>query len=344
MIAGIASHLAKPRGVAYVPPGDEERFIGPLPIEELTGVGHKTARQFHDMNIRTVEQLRIVPRETLRALLGLRGEAIYERCRGRDVSGKIYAPPPDEDCGATRTGASKPPNEQVGSPHHNHRPPPLGFARGGERVEPRSISRETTFHHSQCDGAQIRGMLFYLLERSTRAARKADLLAGCVEVSIRYDDWKSDVARRKLDEPTDADDVIFVTALELLDRLHKRRVALRHIGLTLSNLTHRDGQGKLFETNELSPKWHARTGHESHGRLARVNNNNNNNNNNKNNTRGETPLALTGKMPVPLYDTLDAIRDRFGHAAVVVGKSIELLGHLEQNDYGFVLRTPSLTK
>ena len=45
-----------------------------------------------------------------------------------------------------------------------------------------------------------------------------------------------------------------------------------------------------------------------------------------------------------LYAAIDSIRDRWGHAAVVTGRSIELLGHMQQNDYGFVLRTPSLTK
>jgi hypothetical protein len=48
--------------------------------------------------------------------------------------------------------------------------------------------------------------------------------------------------------------------------------------------------------------------------------------------------------PPELYRALDTIRDRWGHAAVVKGESIHLLGELEQNDYGFVLRTPSLTK
>ncbi len=45
-----------------------------------------------------------------------------------------------------------------------------------------------------------------------------------------------------------------------------------------------------------------------------------------------------------MYRAVDAVRDRFGHAALVTGDSIHLLGRLEQNDYGFVLRTPSLTK
>lgn len=45
-----------------------------------------------------------------------------------------------------------------------------------------------------------------------------------------------------------------------------------------------------------------------------------------------------------LYASLDRVRDRFGHSAVVAGKSISLMGRLEQDGYGFVLRTPSLTK
>ena len=45
-----------------------------------------------------------------------------------------------------------------------------------------------------------------------------------------------------------------------------------------------------------------------------------------------------------LTRAVDTIRDRWGHAAVVTGRSIALMGKLDQNDYGFILRTPSLTK
>ncbi len=45
-----------------------------------------------------------------------------------------------------------------------------------------------------------------------------------------------------------------------------------------------------------------------------------------------------------LYRSLDRVRSRFGHAAVVAGPSVRLLGKLEQDRNGFVLRTPSLTK
>jgi DNA polymerase-4 len=47
---------------------------------------------------------------------------------------------------------------------------------------------------------------------------------------------------------------------------------------------------------------------------------------------------------VRLHAALDEIRDRYGHAAVVAGPSIELLGRMPQNSRGYVLRCPSLTK
>jgi DNA polymerase-4 len=45
-----------------------------------------------------------------------------------------------------------------------------------------------------------------------------------------------------------------------------------------------------------------------------------------------------------LVEGIDAVRDRYGHAVVVSGRSLHLLGTLAQDRYGFVLRTPSLTK
>jgi DNA polymerase-4 len=45
-----------------------------------------------------------------------------------------------------------------------------------------------------------------------------------------------------------------------------------------------------------------------------------------------------------LYRSLDHVRSRFGHSAVVAGPSVRWLGKLEQDRNGYVLRTPSLTK
>jgi DNA polymerase-4 len=72
-------------------------------------------------------------------------------------------------------------------------------------------------------------------------------------------------------------------------------------------------------------------------------------------------VALTGLVPVrdiqqvlypdrdhdrfgTLYGTLDEIRSRFGHSSVIAGRSINLINRLERDSYGYILRTPSLTK
>jgi hypothetical protein len=41
---------------------------------------------------------------------------------------------------------------------------------------------------------------------------------------------------------------------------------------------------------------------------------------------------------------LDRVRDRFGFASIMGGPSLELSGTLPRDAYGYVLRTPSLTK
>lgn len=45
-----------------------------------------------------------------------------------------------------------------------------------------------------------------------------------------------------------------------------------------------------------------------------------------------------------LHNALDTIRLKFGHSSVITGKSINLIDVLERDTYGYILRTPSLTK
>jgi DNA polymerase-4 len=45
-----------------------------------------------------------------------------------------------------------------------------------------------------------------------------------------------------------------------------------------------------------------------------------------------------------LYRALDNIRSKYGHSSVIAGRSINLINQLERDSYGYILRTPSLTK
>jgi len=45
-----------------------------------------------------------------------------------------------------------------------------------------------------------------------------------------------------------------------------------------------------------------------------------------------------------LCDALDVVRGHYGHGAIVSGRALHLQDHTRRDRYGFVLRTPSLTK
>lgn len=45
-----------------------------------------------------------------------------------------------------------------------------------------------------------------------------------------------------------------------------------------------------------------------------------------------------------LYRGIDSVRERFGFSSLFVGRAVELVTHLERDENGFILRTPSLTQ
>jgi DNA polymerase-4 len=255
MVSKLAAKSVKPDGLRRIPEGEEEAFLLPLPIEKIPGMGPKTAALFHDMNIRTVRELREVPRATLEAMLGKVGAALYERARGQD-SRVVH-----------------------------------------EREVPRQVSRETTLEQPTADRAWLEGMLFYLVDRAIRSIRQQGLRTRTMRVHLRYSDGDQNEASVSF-PPTAYDQDLQPLARRLLWRLYTRRVAIRHLGAAFSNFSVEGGQLELFADEALAR----------------------------------------------FHRAVDAVRDRYGHGAIVAGRAIELLGKLPKDAYGYILRTPSLTK
>ncbi len=87
LVAKLASDAAKPGGLRVVPPEEVQNFLDPLPVEDLWGVGPKTAARLREKGVRTVRDLREVPLGLLRSWFGPKGgEGLWQLARGIDES------------------------------------------------------------------------------------------------------------------------------------------------------------------------------------------------------------------------------------------------------------------
>lgn len=65
--AKVASDYRKPDGFTYVPSGVEKKFLAPLPLKELPGIGRKMEEYFHRLGVRTLGELAAVHRKNIEA-------------------------------------------------------------------------------------------------------------------------------------------------------------------------------------------------------------------------------------------------------------------------------------
>jgi DNA polymerase-4 len=85
LVAKVASDQAKPRGLVWVAPGMEARFLAPLSIRKIPGIGEVTERALRALGIETVEQLASYSQEKLEKIFGQWGDALYRKARGGDA-------------------------------------------------------------------------------------------------------------------------------------------------------------------------------------------------------------------------------------------------------------------
>jgi DNA polymerase IV len=84
LVAKVASDQGKPRGLVWVPAGSEERFLAPLPVRKIPGIGKVTERALLALGIEIVEQIAAQPQEKLEKIFGQWGTALYRKARGGD--------------------------------------------------------------------------------------------------------------------------------------------------------------------------------------------------------------------------------------------------------------------
>jgi len=83
-LAKLASDADKPRGFVSVPRDQVRRFLDPMPLRSLWGIGRKTEPKLRALGILTIGQLRTADPQVLRTALGNRTGHFLKLARGED--------------------------------------------------------------------------------------------------------------------------------------------------------------------------------------------------------------------------------------------------------------------
>jgi DNA polymerase-4 len=212
LVAKISSDQAKPNGILWVVPGTEARFLAPLDIRKVPGVGKATEKALHDCGIRKVGDLAALDNAFLEERFGEWGLALAGKARGLDAG---------------------------------------GWYRGevGDELAAKSISHEHTYNEDTADDGVLESTLARLSEMVGRRLREADLHARTVQLKLRYSDFTTITRAHTLDHPTQLDTEIFNQARALFRRNRKPGSTIRLLGVHVSGFQNLAGQLNLLESD-----------------------------------------------------------------------------------------------
>lgn len=220
LIAKVASDVDKPDGLTVVAPGDEARFLAPMPIERLWGVGPKTAASFRRRGLTTIGSLQAWwPADRPLA-------ALPDRMRVRGLPVELY-------------------RRAFGIDDR-----PVSTDRRAK-----SISSEHTFGEDHPLDDTVRTRLRAEAEAVARRLRAAGWRSRTVQLKLRTDRRGDDGRHRTITRahtvaaPTDDAMTLYHVALALAERLDLGDERIRLVGLGASGLS-RDHQAGLFDDDD----------------------------------------------------------------------------------------------
>jgi len=176
-LAKMASDMKKPMGITILRKRDLQNKLWPLPIEEMYGVGDKTAEKLRRIKVETIGDLAVHSVLELKRLLGINGERLQNRANGEDQR------PVDPD-----------------AVH-----------------EFKSIGTSTTLPEDTTDDQEVRSVLRRLTHKVEARMKNKKVLAQNVQLMIRYHDRKTVTRSRQLKEFIQSAEDLFQVSLQLFD-------------------------------------------------------------------------------------------------------------------------------
>lgn len=152
--------------------------------------------------------------------------------------------------------------------------------------ETKSVSNERTFGEDLTDRAEIVSAIKHIASVVGRRLRKKGLRGHTVTLKVKYDASHARTAQRALDSPTNDEHVFGAAAAELLDELWHDGVSVRLLGVGISGFD----ETKTEQMSLFSPD-----------------------------EASERDRSALGR-------TTDAVRERFGDAALGYGRDLRFIG------------------
>jgi DNA polymerase IV len=120
---------------------------------------------------------------------------------------------------------------------------------------PKSVSRETTIEGGTIDTEFLGGLIEYLCERIGSTLREYTKQARTIGLRVRYVDSFSEHQSVRLTRPTNDERELLAAAMKLFGKLFTRRVAVRLVGVSVTNLEPDRRQNELFDT-DANRRWY----------------------------------------------------------------------------------------
>jgi DNA polymerase IV len=217
LIAKVSSGQAKPNGVLLIVTGEEAKFLAPLDVREIPGVGKVMEKHLHALGIQKVGDLARLEESELEERFGKWGLALAGKSRGEDAGGWF-----DSEVGADTAA--------------------------------KSISHEHTYNEDTADANQLEATLMRLSEMVGRRLREANFYARTLQLKLRYKDFTTITRAYTLPAATQLDGEIFEQVRTLFRKNWKQGSHVRLLGVQTSSFEAQPEQISLLE-NSQQKRW-----------------------------------------------------------------------------------------
>lgn len=195
-LAKMASDMQKPMGFTVLRKRDIEKKLWPLDINDMYGIGNKTAPRLKELGINTIGDLaKCENNYEVKNLLGKGFYTFINWANGND-------------------------NREV-----------IDY-----EVDAKSIGNSTTFDKDLIDESEIKIELKELARSVSRRICNVSSLAFGISINIKFNDFTHISRSTKLDEPICNDDEIYMKALRIFENNYYYDKPIRLLGITLYDI------------------------------------------------------------------------------------------------------------